>query len=196
MGGTIAIQSFQNMDMEGQFSLMAEFGTHYLDMVSNISKIIVERTSENLPSDDEVPLVAPHELVKMTRRHFCSILQRQVPRLRQHYNQREIQCIEDDFINLKRCYQRERITKAALDACDAKTPFLAAWNKIPGRFLYLRSFCGGLGTVFPGTSTVESDFSIVKWEKDDCRVSLSDFSLEGILQAKQYKKIQKMGFGN
>ena len=34
-----------------------------------------------------------------------------------------------------------------------------------------------MATAFPGTSNVESDFSIVKWEKDVMRMSLSDFSL-------------------
>ena len=46
-----------------------------------------------------------------------------------------------------------------------------------------------MATAFPGTSNVESDFSIVKWEKDVMQMSLSDFSLEGILHAKQYNKI-------
>ena len=49
-----------------------------------------------------------------------------------------------------------------------------------------------MATAFPGTSNVESDFSIVKWEKDVMQVSLSDFSLEGILHAKQYNKIYNL----
>ena len=43
-----------------------------------------------------------------------------------------------------------------------------------------------MATAFPGTSNVESNFSIVKWEKYVTQMSLSDFSLEGILHAKQY----------
>ena len=45
-----------------------------------------------------------------------------------------------------------------------------------------------MATAFPGTSNVESDFSIVKWEKDVMQMNLSDFSLEGILHAKQCNK--------
>ena len=56
------------------------------------------------------------------------------------------------------------------------------------RFKHLKLFCGGLATAFPGTSTVESDFSVVKWEKDDCRIALTDFVLKGILHAKQFTK--------
>ena len=46
-----------------------------------------------------------------------------------------------------------------------------------------------MATAFPGTSNVESNFSIVKWEKDVTQISLSDFSLEAIHHAKQYNKI-------
>jgi hypothetical protein len=46
-----------------------------------------------------------------------------------------------------------------------------------------------IATAFPGTSSVESDFSIVNWEKDDCRIALTDLSLEGIFHSKQFDKI-------
>ena len=49
-----------------------------------------------------------------------------------------------------------------------------------------------MATAFPGTSNVEGNFSIVKWEKDVMQMSLSDFSLEGILHAKQYNKIYNL----
>ncbi|KAI2502209.1 hypothetical protein MHU86_12261 [Fragilaria crotonensis] len=48
----------------------------------------------------------------------------------------------------------------------------------------LKQFFGGLANVFPGT--VESDFSLINWEKDDYRTILTDLSLEGILHCKQY----------
>ena len=53
-------------------------------------------------------------------------------------------------------------------------------------------FCGGIASAFPGTSTVESDFSIVKYEKDEYRMSLTDFSLEGILHSKQFEKLSEI----
>jgi hypothetical protein len=52
-------------------------------------------------------------------------------------------------------------------------------------------FCGVIATLFPGTSTVEFDFSILHWEKDSFRKSLSDFGLEGMLQAKQWMFIEQ-----
>jgi hypothetical protein len=38
---------------------------------------------------------------------------------------------------------------------------------------------------------VEFDFSILRWEKDAFRKSLSNFGLEGVLQAKQWMFIEQ-----
>ena len=56
----------------------------------------------------------------------------------------------------------------------------------------LQQFCGGLATAFPNTATVESDFSVIGWEKDDTRRDLTDFSLEGILHSKQFRELKKL----
>jgi hypothetical protein len=39
---------------------------------------------------------------------------------------------------------------------------------------------------------VESDFFVLRWEKDKYRKALSDFGLEGVLQSKQYMFIQQL----
>ena len=50
----------------------------------------------------------------------------------------------------------------------------------------LKEFTAGLSCIFPGTAAVESDFSIIGYEKNDYRSNLTDFSLEGILHCKQF----------
>ena len=62
------------------------------------------------------------------------------------------------------------------------------------RFKNLEMFCGGLASTFPATSSVESDFSILKWEKDIHRMSLTEFSLEGVMHARQFKRLQSLTF--
>jgi hypothetical protein len=52
-------------------------------------------------------------------------------------------------------------------------------------------YCGAIATLFSGTSTVESDFSIPRWEKDLFRNRLSNFGLEGVMQAKQFLFIEQ-----
>ena len=67
--------------------------------------------------------------------------------------------------------------------------FEEAWAIVKGRFEILMDFCGGLASLFPNTSSVESDFSILSWEKDEYRLSMTDLSLEGIMHCKQYEQL-------
>ena len=56
-----------------------------------------------------------------------------------------------------------------------------------GSFRCLRRFCCGLATVFANTTSVESDFSILKWEKDDRHTTdLNCLASEGVFKAKQF----------
>jgi hypothetical protein len=49
-----------------------------------------------------------------------------------------------------------------------------------------------LATVFPNRTSVESDFTILKWEMDANRTGLMHLSLEGIFQAKQRAILQAL----
>jgi hypothetical protein len=73
--------------------------------------------------------------------------------------------------------------------------FNEAWSVLNQDGLQdLSDFCGGIATLFPGMCTVESDFSVLRWEKDAAsfRKQISDFGLESILQSKQFPKIQNL----
>jgi hypothetical protein len=75
-----------------------------------------------------------------------------------------------------------------------ETDFAAGWMATGAgdRFPALCQFCGDLASAFPNTTTVESDFLIIGWEKNDYRKSLTDFSLEGILHTKQFATLKKL----
>ena len=100
-----------------------------------------------------------------------------------------IDLLDQEFQALLTAYESEDALKNTLKDCDEATGFEQGWACTGGRFPVLREFCGGLATVFPGTATVESDFSIVKYTKNNFRSHLTDFSLEGILHAKQYRQL-------
>lgn len=64
-------------------------------------------------------------------------------------------------------------------------------------FKYLVGFCGGLATVFPSAANIESDFSILQWEKactartsqiqvwrESCTVSMPMFWSDGLIRCK------------
>ncbi|CAK9231587.1 unnamed protein product [Sphagnum troendelagicum] len=71
-----------------------------------------------------------------------------------------------------------------IDALCSQLAFMDGWSLFGCRFPNLMELCGVIVTLFPGTNTVESNFLIMCWEKDAFRKSLSDFGLEGVLQAK------------
>ena len=70
---------------------------------------------------------------------------------------------------------------------------LTGWAIVEGRNLdILKDFYGCLATVFPNTASVESDFSQLAWEKDEYRMSITDLSLEGVLQCKQFELLSSL----
>jgi len=64
-----------------------------------------------------------------------------------------------------------------------------AWTNFADKYPNLAMYCAGLATVLPATHTVESDFSVLKNTKDDNRSALSNYAMEGQMQAKQFQRI-------
>lgn len=78
----------------------------------------------------------------------------------------DIDAMEEEHRDLVRAAAAEPALRSALDACKDGVSFAEGWSVVKGRFESLHRFVGGIASVFPGTSQVESDFSIVKAEKD------------------------------
>jgi hypothetical protein len=72
---------------------------------------------------------------------------------------------------------------------SSATGIEVAWRPVGLRFPLLKQFCGGFSSVVLGTAKVESDFCVLKWEFDQNRSSLTEFSLEGIIQCKQFQML-------
>ena len=189
--GNFVINAMDEVGVEVMTPIVKNIAACSVELIAKISSIVCERDSRN-DAADFMPPVLPHQLVKLRGREFADVVRLQFDRLSARWSPQHIEIIELDFQDLRSAYERESALKQALDQCDAKTTFEQGWGYVQERFENLKRFCGGLATAFPGTSTVESDFSIVKWEKDDCRISLTDFSLEGILHAKQFTRLQSM----
>jgi len=82
--------------------------------------------------------------------------------------------------------------RGIIDKHNDMTTFNDVWDCVLGRFEHLRTFCDRLATVLANTTSVESDFSVLKWEMDDNRTALMHLSLEGIFQAKQRLTMQTL----
>jgi hypothetical protein len=159
----------------------------------SIHKIIVLRKNDNTPQADVkrfLPPVLPLEVVKATAAEFIRLARHQSIRLQQFFkSDAQIDVIADEHKALVSAHRHEPVLRDCIDACGGGCSFEQAWSLLSERFPNLAEFCGGIATIFPGTSTVESDFSVLRYEKDDNRKGLSDFGLSGILQSKQYKNI-------
>ncbi len=133
----------------------------------------------------------PHKLVKLSAAKFICKIRRYSYRLEQCYSSEHIDTIADKHKQLLHAYRTEQVLKQSIDALSSQSAFKDGWSLLGRRFSNLMEFYGVITTLFPGTSTVESNFSIMRWEKDAFRKSLSDFGLEGVLQAKQWMFIEQ-----
>ena len=182
---------FNQLKLELRFKVISMVVHLVLDVVEGILAIQAEQDNSNSASDS-LPPTLPHELVKIHRSAFGDILSLHLDQLRQFLSEQSIADIEVEHKKLVFAYQNEPIFKSKLDKCDHNTSFKVAWKIVEGRFNTLRDFCGGIVTIFANTATVESDFSILGWKKDEYRMSLTDLLLEGIMQCKQFELLAKL----
>jgi len=190
--GLFIRETFDNLDDIEQNRVICAVGDLVLSIVDGIIAIQAERDSNNHPTDD-MPPVLPHELVKLRTGEFgINILTRHLEQLRLTWTEERIAQIERDHRELREMYQRNHLLQSRLKECDHNTTFKAGWALVDGQFSALRDFCGGIATVFANTASVESDFSILGWERDEYRLSLTDLSLEGIMQSKQHELLKSL----
>jgi hypothetical protein len=130
--------------------------------------------------------VLPHDLVKLSAAKFIRRARQHTYRLQHCYSVDHIDVIADEHKLLLHAYRSESVLKQVIDGLDSQSSFRDSWSLIGSRFPNLMEFCGVLATIFHGTSTVKLDFSVLRWEKDNFRKSLSDFGLEGVMQLKQW----------
>jgi len=190
--GLFIRETYDNLDDIEQNRIICTVGNLVLSIVDGIIAIQAERDSENRPTED-IPPVLPHELVKLRTGEFgINVLTRHLRQLRLTWTEDQIAQIERDHRELRETHQRDHLLQSRLKECDHNTTFKAGWAIVDGKFSALRDFCGGIATVFANTVSVESDFSILGWEKDEYRLSLTDLSLEGIMQSKQHKLLKSL----
>jgi hypothetical protein len=180
------------MDSRHRETLLRLSASPILELVDGIAAVVAERTEDNEAYIDAAPDVLPHQLVRILPRNFCIYLQRHRQRLDYTFSNEEIETIGRQHKALYDSYHRQPDVKSSIDSFDDSAAYRDAWIGLQNTYPLLEGFFGCLATIFPGTSTVESDFSVVKYEKYKNRLSLTDASLEGILHAKQYRRMHSL----
>jgi hypothetical protein len=132
------------------------------------------------------------QLVRILPRDFCVYLQCHRERLDYTFSNEDIDTIGRQHKALYDSYHRQPGVKSSIDSFDDSAAYRDAWIGLQNTYPLLERFVGGLATIFPVTSTVESDFSVVKYEKNKNRMSLTDAILEGILHARQYRRLHSL----
>ena len=180
--GMFPRQLLHKADNELHQKVLHSLGHLAIRLVDGIVDIQAERNARN-EADSDLPPVLPHQIVKLSTRDFGkTIVDPHLMQLRHFWNIQSIEEIENEHRQLVVAYRMEPALKSAFDGYEhiSIASFEDAWGIVEGHFEILRDFCGGIATVFANTASVESDFSILGWEKDKFRLSMTDLSLEGL----------------
>ncbi|RHY83835.1 hypothetical protein DYB28_006785 [Aphanomyces astaci] len=146
-----------------------------------LQKMQAERDEINNAAVLEAPAFLPVDLAKMRPKRFLDdILTPRLARVRLFFSTDDVASIGQDHCDLVKAYKDEPGIKAIIDAHSNKTNFNDGWNSFDrGRFSQLHRLSSGMASVFvKTTSKVESDFTILKWEKDEFSMNLFDLSLD------------------
>jgi hypothetical protein len=102
--------------------------------------------------------------------------------------------IAGEYLNLKRSLRNNAALRTELTAQAAKhasaNGFDKCWGPLRDAFPTLLPFVCGLASVFPGSSTVELDFSM--FNESDNRSSPADLTIEGKFHARQWTEVERL----
>lgn len=173
-------------DSSAYYNTLVSLGQFLVNIAHGVSVLVAERGSDNAPATDDemLPPLLPHSIATLPPREFAKILLRHEQRLLATFQE------EEPTTKLEREFHSLREDQGILSGTDEV--FQRAWAPLQNKYPLLIRFFGGLASVFAGSSTVESDFSIIGYEKDPFRSCLSNFSLEGIMQCKEHKQLSKL----
>ncbi|KAG1699441.1 hypothetical protein DVH05_012856 [Phytophthora capsici] len=194
-GGPLAIEMFDTLRGVERLHIaksVAHFAVELIDGIATIAQEGRHYCAEDGGIHVNPPIVMPIEVCEMGEEAFLKILCEQEQRLRESFSDDEIKMIQNEYEEFVLAVNREPILGGVLKKHDRDTDVSFAWSCVNGRFRRLQEFVGGLATVVPdvSTGTLATDLTWLNWEKPDYRQTMIDFSLEGILHAKQKMKVE------
>jgi hypothetical protein len=165
--------------------LLERIANLFLHLVYRIHILEPQRNENNTARVGSCPAAIPFLLADAAAFIFSTIIMEQRDCLAVRFTEEEIYSIKMQFKVFLRKNHNDEVLKHLIENTSDCETFAVAWSWLYKEYPLLVRFAEGLATTFPGTSTVESDFLILGWEKEEYRTMLSDLSLECILQAKK-----------
>ena len=189
--GIFVVQTLRQCSETDTNLLCMQTAKFLVSILQGLANITAIRDESNARLDIDHPPTLPHEIAALKPRQVANLVLEYHYRLSCTWDESRIHRIDEQHKHLLYAIEREQRLKSSIDKMTASTEFSEAWGS-PGlkdRFPDLVQFLGGLACPFPNTATVESDFSVLKWEKDSHRNALTSFSLEGILHCRQFTQL-------
>lgn len=154
-----------SLPIEEQQTVKLDVAKFAVRLLNGLAVVQAERDSQNGTAREQAPPVMPAELVKFRTGKFISdILDVYRPRVCKFSSTDDVEAIEKDHKKLVMAYNSY---KSALRTQSISILILQCSIMLGTIFKVslIRAFSGGLATAFANTTSVESDFSILKWEK-------------------------------
>jgi hypothetical protein len=155
--------------LNDQACILKEVVLFSLKLMNGVMCVQAKHDYNNLAADKIALPVMLHELVNLNQCDFIdNVLEKYQAQLVKSWPIEEIDHTEKDQQVFYNVYQHEPHTQTIIDNQNHTTFFNEGWDALGAdRFGALQMFCGGFGSAFSNTASFETDFKILKWEKDD-----------------------------
>ncbi len=185
-------QQFELLTDHERDDLLTEVMLLFTELIGNLKRIRNYRGTDE--EEDKEPLSAiPSELILLSSKQFRQFVNDQHERLTYHWSDEDIEQLKKEFKLFSTLPVEDPVLwETVLRKEKEKDCFEKIWTTLGKRFQMMRMFIGGMASVFANTATVESDFSRIKREKSVFRSSMTDLSLEGILQCQDFDRLIKI----
>jgi hypothetical protein len=183
---------FNGLPKEESDGICCAYGTLLVDLADCVCNVSSEHNSDNLAVATSFPPILPKEFAIMMPSSFVQVVIRFRSRLEKAFGECYIDALETGYRSLRDRYLRDPLLKDMRDSMKDTIGYHDAWVSLQSQFPKLCEFSSGLATIYRGTTRVESNFSIVGWERVKYCSVLMNFSLEGIIDAKQFKALQSI----
>ena len=162
---------YQNLFEEASAVIQKDIWQDVSKFVLSIVKGVEEIEQQNNTSSGyKTPPALPCELVRLCSHQFNKIVNEQTRQFLLSKTKDDLVIIQQEHHELLRAYWSEEALRDAINALTNGFSFNHGWVCVGhGQFENMKEFCGGLAIVFPGMATVESNFSIVNYEKNEYR---------------------------
>jgi len=154
---------YKRLEEGEQQDVIKHIAMYAMALVVGLKSVKAERDNNNRASKRNVPLVLPAQLVKL--RHGAFLKELLDPfhiHISSSWSEISVEQIEVKHHELLKLYASDIVLCGIIDKQNDMTTFNDAWDYVLGQFEHLRLFCGELAIVLVNTTSVESDFSVLK----------------------------------